>query len=205
MPENAISQKLYATPFSPSYWKMAAGELKNVKVLAMAALFIAVRIVISAFFIPIGENLRIYFSFFVNALGSMICGPVIALISGFICDILGYIISPSGAFFFGYVLTSMMGSFVYALFLYRARISIVRVFLCKLSVNIFVNMGLNCLWSAILYGKGYYYYLAKSIVKNLTLLPLEVFLLIVFLQVMIPIMEKSKIIPQQPKKLIAII
>lgn len=196
---------LFSTPFSLSYWKTASSELKNLRMLAVAALFIGLRIVASAFFIPIGANLRIYFSFFVNALGSLIYGPVFALMTGFSADILDFMLHPTGAFFPGYVLSSMAGALVYALFFYRARITVLRVFLCKLSVNLFVNVGLGSLWSAILYEKGFYFYMAKSVVKNLTMLPIEVILLVLFFRMVLPVTQKTGLIPPLATKKIPLI
>ena len=123
-----------------------------------------------------------------------------ALLYGFASDILGYILHPDGVFFPGYVLSAMAGAFFYALFLYRSRITVLRIFLCKACINLLVNVGLGSLWSAMIYGKGYYYYLVKSVIKNLTLLPVETFLLVIFLGVMLPVMSKSGIVPAQPQK-----
>ena len=177
---------MYKTPFSKGYWQTASGEVKNLRVLAVAALFVGLHVVVSAFFVPLGENLRMYFSFFVTAVGSLIYGPVIALMVGIASDILGFLIHPSGAFFPGYIITAMASGLCYALFFYRTKLSILRVFLCKLCINLFINIGLGSLWSSMLYGKGFYYYLAKSSVKNILLLPLEVLLLVLFLRALMP-------------------
>ena len=198
MSNSPLSPGLFRTPFSREYWKAAFSEVKNLKMLVLAALFVALRIVIAAFFIPVGENMRIYFSFFVNALGSLIYGPVVALMTGFAADIIGFLLQPTGAFFPGYTLSTMMGAFLYALFFYRARITWLRVFLGKASVNIFVNILMGSLWSAIIYGKGYYYYLVKSVIKNLSLLPLEALVLIVFFQLVLTPTAAAGIAPRQP-------
>ena len=185
----------FKTPFTPAYWRAAAREVKNPKSLILAALFIALELVISSFYIPVGENLRVYFSFFVKSLAGMIYGPLMGLLTGFIGDILGYILRPSGPFFPGYTLTAMAGSFLHGLFFYRAKIGPVRVILARISVVLVCNIGMNCLWSAILYGKGYYYYLASSLVKNGLLFPVEIILRFLFLRLMIPILERAGLRP----------
>ncbi len=190
--------KLFPLPFTKEYWQTAVREGKQLRMLAVAALLVALRIVISSFFIPIGENQRIYFSFFVNALGSLIYGPVVSLGTGFVSDILGYIIHPTGEFFPGYTLTTMMGAFTYAVFFYRARITVLRITLCKICVNLLVNVGLGALWSTILYGKGYLYYLTKSLIKNIGMLPVEVIVLVLFFQMMLPVVSRLKLTPPQP-------
>ena len=193
--------RTFRTPFTPSYWKEAAGEVKKPRILAVTALFIGLDIIIGMFYIPMpfGDNLRVYFGYFTNSMCCMVCGPVMALIFGFVRDVLGFLANPSGGFFFGYTLSAMLGSLVYALFFYRARITVVRILCCKLIINACGNILLGSLWSAILFSKGYYFYMASSTVKNLMLLPVEVILLVLFYQVTLPVLVKMKWIPEQPK------
>ena len=189
-----------ASPFSRSYWRTALRELQNLRMLTLAAIVVALRIVLSGLYIPLGDNLNIFFGYFVNSLGAAIYGPVGALLSGFATDVLGYFVHPTGPFFPGYVLSTMLGSFFYALFFYRARVTALRVVLAKLSVNLLVNVGLGALWSAIQFSKGYYYYLVKSLAKNIGLLPVEALLLWLFLRAMAPICAKNGLLPKQEKK-----
>ena len=44
----------------------------------------------------------------------------------------------------------------------------------------------------MLYGKGYLYYLVKSIVKNLALWPLESLLFLLFIQLLLPMLTKRR-------------
>ena len=189
-----------ASPFSPGYWRVAAKEVKNLRMLTLAAIVVALRIALGGLRIPLGDNLNIFFGYFVNSLGAAIYGPVVALLSGFATDVLGYFVHPTGPFFPGYVLSTMLGSFFYALFFYRARVTALRVVLAKLSVNLLVNVGLGALWSAIQFSKGYYYYLVKSLAKNIGLLPVEALLLWLFLRAMAPICAKNGLLPKQEKK-----
>jgi len=188
-----------ASPFTRSYWRTAMKELGNLRMLTLAAIVVALRIVLGGLYIPLGDNLNIFFGYFVNGLGAAIYGPVMALLSGFATDILGYFVHPTGAFFPGYVLSTMMGSFFYALFFYRARITAPRVVLAKLTVNLLVNVGLGALWSAIQFSKGYYYYLVKGLAKNIGMLPLEAFLLWAFLRAVAPVCARNGLLPRQEK------
>ncbi len=198
IPEN---ERLFKTPFSPLYWKLAFEEFKKPKIMALAALIIAIRVVIGIFSIPVaGMDLKMTFGFFFNALGSMIYGPIVALISGAVSDLANFILFPSGyPLFLGYTLNAMLSSFFFAIFLYRARLSVWRCALARASVNIFVNVFLGCTWSAMLYSKGYLYYLGKSYLKNVILLPLEIILLAFFLYEFQPILLKFKLIPKQER------
>ena len=55
-----------ASPFSKSYWRTAAQELRNLRMLTLAAIVVALRIVLSGLYIPLGDNLNIFFGYFVN-------------------------------------------------------------------------------------------------------------------------------------------
>ena len=92
------NRKLFTTPFSAEYWQLSLKEMKSVKVLVIAALLTALRIAIKSAKIPIGPDLTVTFGFVVNALGSMIYGPVMAAVTSAVSDILGAVIFPSGAF-----------------------------------------------------------------------------------------------------------
>ncbi|MGN0663508.1 MAG: folate family ECF transporter S component [Negativibacillus sp.] len=206
MQKNTMSSTLYRTPFSAAYWKQAAADAKNIRMLTLAALLIALRLILSNFYIPVAQGMNIYFGYLLNALGAAIYGPIMGIITGFVVDILGFILTPSQyGFFFGYTITAMAGSFLYALFLYRTRVSIVRIALAKAAVNVFVNILMGALWSSMLFSKGYLYYLARSVVKNVVMLPVEILLLYLFFQVMLPILSQMRLAPAQPAKRIPFI
>lgn len=197
---------LYRTPFSKRYWQQSLQDFKSLRMLTLAALLIALRLILKNFNIPIAEGMNIYFGYLLNALGAMIYGPVMGMATGFVVDNLGFFLFPSQyGYFFGYTITAMAGSLIYALFFYRARITVLRIALAKLSVNVFVNIMLGALWSSMLYSKGYLYYLARSITKNLIMLPVEIILMTLFFQVMIPVLRQMKLIPPQPQKRIPFI
>ncbi|MCO7108847.1 hypothetical protein NIA69_06215 [Gemmiger formicilis] len=46
----------------------------------------------------------------------------------------------------------------------------------RLIINYGSNVLLGSVWKAMLYGKGYLYYFTSGLVKNTTMLPIEVFL-----------------------------
>ena len=49
----------------------------------------------------------------------------------------------------------------------------------------------------MLYGKGYLFYLTSSAWKNLLYLPLQIILLVVLLQAMLPVMQRLHWAPNQ--------
>ncbi|NCB34255.1 MAG: hypothetical protein EOM64_10360 [Erysipelotrichia bacterium] len=62
--------------------------------------------------------------------------------------------------------------------------------------NYLINVLLGSCWSAMLYSKGYYYYFAKSLVKNTILLPFEVAALYALFKLLMPYLRKKKLIEE---------
>ncbi|MGB4612928.1 MAG: folate family ECF transporter S component, partial [Erysipelotrichaceae bacterium] len=83
-------------------------------------------------------------------------------------------------------------------FLYDTNITVLKLALSKLFVNIFVNIGMGSLWSAILFSKGYIYYLIQSTIKNIVLLPFEIILLTIVFNLLLPYLIKKGFIKDNP-------
>ena len=189
MQRNSVSHKTFKTPFCREYWQLALAEFKDTKMLVFAALILALRIAVKPLSIPIAADLKEGIGFIVNAFGSMIYGPVVALLSGALSDTLGYLLFPSGVYFPAYMITEMAGSFVFALFLYRAEITVTRLLLCRFSICLFVNVLLSYpihVWyySAVM-GKAYSMALIR-VVKNIALFPIETVILAIVFRALIP-------------------
>ncbi|QAT50230.1 folate family ECF transporter S component [Caproiciproducens sp. NJN-50] len=191
--------------FTPKYWITACSEFRNPRSLVFAGLTISLSTVLSSLYIPVGVNLRITTAFLALALGSMIFGPVVGLSAGLAYDLIGYLLIPATVFFPGYTLSSMLEFFIYGIFLYQCKISVLRVFVCKLIIDFGIHVGLGCLWSSMLYDKGYYYFFVKSLIKNSIMLPLEVVMLVAVLQVFLPVLAHQGVIPKQKSKYIPLI
>ncbi len=175
---------LYKTPFTKAYWRDAALELKDTRVLVFAALMIALRVALKGLYIPLGPTLRINSAFFINALGAMVFGPVVAGLAAIVSDFLGYILWPQvGPYFLPYALIEISGSMIFALFLYRAKVTPTRVILSRFCNDFFVNIVLNApityLFYKMVLGKSYMMFQIPHIVKNLAMFPIESVLLTV--------------------------
>ena len=72
-----IENKKFASIFDAKYWKEAAQQLSDVKMITIAALMVALRIVVKFIKIPIAQGLSISLDAYVNSLGSVIYGPLV--------------------------------------------------------------------------------------------------------------------------------
>lgn len=177
------------------YWSQAVSEIRDLRRLVFAALMCALSVYVGALYVVVGDNLRVYFTFYVTAVGCAVYGPVLGVIVAAITDTLTFFMFPSGPYFPGYMLGEMVAAFIYGCFLYRRKITVLRIFGARFLVNYFVNVGLGCLWSQILYGKGYIYYLIKSLVKNSLMLPVEVMVMGALFAVLIPVFSRMGLLP----------
>ena len=196
--------RLYAHPFSLDYWRDAALELKDTKMLVITALMVALRIALKPAAIPLGPSLYIQTATLATALGAMIFGPVMAIPAAIISDTVGFMIWPTGDYFLPFVLTEIASTLFYALFLYRAKVTPIRVMLARFCICFFVNVVLQ----QIIYA-WYYTYIGNPveakesimgimtvtrIFKNLALFPIEAVVLTLFLRVLMPVARRAKLI-----------
>ena len=195
------STALYSHPFSKAYWIDAVSELKDVKMLVITALMIALRVALKPLAIPLGPQLSIQTAMLATALGAMIFGPVMAIPAAIISDTIGFILWPTGDYFLPFVLTEIASTMIYALCLYRAKPSSVRVVLSRFFICFFVNVILQ----QVIFAWQYAYmgnpegasqlilgmFTVARIFKNLCFFPIESVVLTLFLKLLMPITRRA--------------
>ncbi len=198
--KKTIERPEFMSPFTLAYWKAAAAEVYNVRTLVVCAVLIAMRVALKAVYLPLGA-VDIHVGFPINAVSGAICGPILSLISGAVSDLIGFAIAPKGSFDLFFTVVEMIGAFLYSIFLYRAKITSVRLLGAKASVNVIVNL--------VLYALGMYKYLHAGlaahmiprIAKNILLIPAEVLILIVVFNAVVPLLIKMRFIPSPQEKI----
>lgn len=197
MRQTRMPMNLYRTPLSPAYWRDANQAMSCLKLLVFAALMVAVTRALSLIpGIPIWHT-KLTWGFLARSVCAMVCGPVLGLAFGFVEDILGFVLQPTGDFFPGYTLSTMAGVLVYALFFFRRRITVLNLFLANLVVNVAVNALMGSVWSTMVRGGVYWGWFLPSLGKNLlTLLPKTLVLYVLF-QALLPILQRMNLIPVQ--------
>lgn len=185
-----------AKPSWKEYWREAARLFQNARILAFAALICALRIAVKAIKIPaIPGGLSFTFDAYVNALGSLVYGPLVALGVGAISDTIGAILFPSGDYFFPFIFVEMSSSFIFALFFWKKKLSVPRVLLARFTVSFACNIILTSLCMKWMYAyfawEGAYPLInALRIVKNLVMFPLESVLLTLVLNAFLPVLRR---------------
>ena len=197
------STALYPHPFSKAYWRDAAAELKDTKMLVLTALMIALRVALKPLAIPLGPQLSIQTAMLATALGAMIFGPVMAIPAAIVSDTVGFMIYPTGDYFLPFVLTEIASTMIYALCLYRAKVTPTRVMLSRFFICFLVNVVLQ----QFIYAWWYVYIgnpdkakdqilgimTVTRIFKNLAMFPIESVVLTLFLRFLLPVTRRAKI------------
>lgn len=206
---NLPKRELTCSIFSAEYWREAAGELTNPRTLVFAALIIALRVVVKMFKIPTPFGVTFTFDCYVNALGSIVYGPLVAVLVGAISDTIGCFLFPTGPYFFPFIFVEISSSVIFALFLWRKKISVGRVLTTKFTVNLFCNIFLTSVfmkWMYIALGdpKAATYNIINGvrIGKNLIAFPVESILIVVVLGAFVPILKQFKAVPDTQGELI---
>ena len=163
----------------------SAKNLGDLRCLCTNSLLIAFYIALYTLQIPLSSQLRITFTFIPLAVCGWLFGCIPAMAAGFLCDILGFLFYPTGPYFFGFTVTSVLSGFIYGLILYgkTEKNLIGSIILSKALVTVFLNICLNSVWFAIFYGKALF--ALPRITKNLIMLPIEIVLLFAVIEALI--------------------
>lgn len=176
------------------------GELKNPRSLTGLSMLLALSILLAYFFrIDIGPQLSIGLSFIATALMGMLYGPVAAGLANGLGDLIKFVIKPQGgAYFIGFTFNVVLAGAIYGFLLYKRKPTLLRAATAKTLVNLVVNAFLNTMWMSLLYGQGFQAMIIPRIVKNITLLPLEIALLYTVLTASYRALSRAGYIKNQP-------
>lgn len=168
------------TPFQSTpraLFRDSAAEFKHLPSLTIAALLLALKIAISSFGVYITPDSRVTFGFLTTALTGLLFGPIMAMVTAGLGDIIGYLLHPVGAYFPGFLLTAMADGLIYGVFLYHRPVKLPRIIFAKVLVTFICNLGMNMVWKTIFYGQGFWALFPVSFVKNMILLPIEILMM----------------------------
>lgn len=168
---------------APGYWRKATGEIKRVRSLAGAGVLAALGVVLKSLTISFGQLFRFGFAFLSTALSGFLYGPVVAGFMGAVVDILGFLVNPTGPYFFGFTLNAFLGGFLYGCWLYRRPVRLWRCFGGVLSNMLIVSFLLNPLWLHMLYGDAFVGLVVMRLAPNAIILPVNTLVLYFLLRV----------------------
>ncbi|MEG2380643.1 MAG: folate family ECF transporter S component [Oscillospiraceae bacterium] len=172
---------LYTTFKGKNKFSTGLGTTKN---LIIASLFVAVNVVLSYLAITVNPYIRIGFGFIVQPVAAAVLGPIPSCIIGIIQDLLTFILKPTGAYMPGYSISIGIGGIIYGMFLYKKKVTFLRVFVARLVVSIAVNVCLSSLALAPLVGAGLVGILPARIIKEIIMVPFQALMIYIILKAM---------------------
>lgn len=148
-------------------------KLKETKTLAVAAMLVAIGIVLGFFKLPINQLIEIRFGSLPICMAGMMFGPVVGGVVGALVDIGGYLVKPTGPFFPGFTLSSLVGGVIFGLMLYNKKMTFLRVLASQIVYTIIVGIIMNSYWLNLLYLKnGYLAAIIARLPKELIMIPI---------------------------------
>lgn len=203
------NENTYHTIFHKKYWLDAFKAVKKTRDITLISLIFALMMVCKLIPLPSGfGDLGLSFTFLFMALIGIIYGPVYGFLIGVLSDTLGFFINSSGYFFLGYTLQAALTGMIYGLFFYKTKINFSKVFLCRLLVNMLMNVVLGSICYAMVFtdfswfGKDFNkfvttYITLLSLPKNIVyLLPQSLFLFY-FIKLTSPILYTNNLMNKQ--------
>lgn len=145
--------------------------------LVSCGMLLALEVVLGMFTLNASPILKIGFSFLPVAVTGMLFGPVAAGSVGALGDIISCIIHPMGPYFPGFTVDAFLSGFLYGVFLYKKRITLIRSVLTQTLNTVLISLLLTPLWLSVLYSRAFWAVLSARVVTNLLLLPIDILLL----------------------------
>ncbi len=152
-------------------------KLKDVKVLTTTALLVAIATVLGFLKIPVNQLVELRFAFLPIAASGMLFGPAIGGLVGALADVLGYLVRPTGPFFPGFTISTLVSGIIFGAFLYKKKLTVPRVIVANLVETVVVSLILNTFNLMILYGNPFWAVLSAKLLKNAVMFPINTALL----------------------------
>lgn len=152
--------------------------MKKVRKIVLSGLLLAAAIVINRFLSINTSILSIGFTFVPLIFAGIILGPKYSTIIAGLTDLIGALLFPTGPYFIGFTISSLLTGLIYGIFLYDKELKVDKKFIIKLLLTIIVicvliNGCLNSMWIIIMYKKTSYAIIPTRIVKELIMIPVE--------------------------------
>mgnify|MGYP005785197885 FL=1 len=154
--------------------------MSKLKKVILAALLLATTVVLSRFLSIKTPIIVISFSYLPIMLSAILLGPFYSTLIAALSDLIGALLFPFGAYFFGYTLSSAFAGLIYGLLLYKGKKEfsnknfIIRLIVSTLLVIVVCNTLLNTLWIYITTKKALVAILPTRLLKQLIMLPIQV-------------------------------
>lgn len=119
--------------------------------LTVSAMLIAIDVIFTRVLAINTPLMKIGLGFTAVALSAMLYGPLWAMLTAALGDLVGALLYPTGAYFPGFTVTAALTGLIFGLFLYRRERAWLRAFLAALTNSFFITLILNSLMIAVFF------------------------------------------------------
>lgn len=164
----------------------------SVKSIVLLGLMVALNVVLGRLSLQITSEIRIsVFGFIPIALAGMLMGPLYGALTGAAGDVVNYVLFTHayGGYFPGYTLTALLSGLWYGYVLHGKKVTWLRAALAIVPVIVIGEIGLNSVWTYMLYSKTFWAKLPLRLLVNVIECPIKIALL----------MGMSKLLERFPK------
>lgn len=144
----------------------------SAKLLVIISILIALHVVLSRFFSINAWNIRIGFAFIPIFVAAYLYGTLAAGTVAGVADVLGAILFPSGPFFPGFTLTSVLTGVIYGGLLHKKQTK-ARILFAVLLDALICTIALNSLWITLLYDTPYAVLVSTRVIQSAVTMPVE--------------------------------
>ena len=152
----------------------------SVKAIVLMGLMIALNVVLGRLSIQFTPEVRLsVFGFLPIALAGMLLGPLYGGLVGAAGDVVNYMLFTHvyGGYFPGYTVTALLSGLWYGFVLHGKKVTWVQAVLCILPVILLGEMGLNSVWTYMMYSKSFWAKLPIRLLTNAIECPVKIALL----------------------------
>ncbi len=131
-------------------------NLKDPKILTVAALFTGLGIALGLFKIPLTPLIEIRLGSLPVCLAGAYFGPGVGAVVGALVDIGGFVVKPTGPYFPGFTISGIISGIIFGSMMYGKKPTLLRLFITQVVYTVIVGILLNSLWLSMLYMEGGY-------------------------------------------------
>ena len=178
-------------------FRQSAEELRDVRCLTVTGMLIALYAALEFVTIQPSETLKINFGFLAIAAIGVLYGPVVGMLGAGVCDVVGFLVKPSGTFNPMFTAFAMVQGLIYGLIAYR-RLSgregrafdvemMIRAVAARVTDVAIVNIVLNSMGIYFMYGSKNTLpvMMWTRVTKNVVELPIDILLVLVVIPVIL--------------------
>lgn len=118
--------------------------------ITVMGLLIALMVILSQILGFETAYIKITFSFVPELIMAMLFGPFWTAVGASIADIVGMMLFPKAAYFFGFTINAFIGGLIYGFFFYKKEVTLKRAILSVLANTVVITLILTPIWLAIM-------------------------------------------------------